>query len=139
MKNDIPTSEIEFMLLADRAEAINGKLYIMGGGWERITLAELPVARTMGLAISVVIPLDMTRPDHRLELSIEGPDDPQIISSSTIGFARESPPQHKRGRAIFGIEITAGLRAPGAHRLIAILDDGARREAEFTVEVTSNT
>ena len=35
--------EIDFLLLADKAEILNGKLYMMGGAWDRIHLKETEV------------------------------------------------------------------------------------------------
>ena len=55
------------MLLCDYAEVINGKLYIMGGGW---TLCP-PGPRNMALAIRVLVPWDETNVKHRLVLMLQ--------------------------------------------------------------------
>jgi hypothetical protein len=33
---------IGFVLLSDHSEAVNGKLYLIGGGWNVLRLPELP-------------------------------------------------------------------------------------------------
>ena len=32
------TTSIEWLILADAAEVVGGKLYLMGGGWDRLTV-----------------------------------------------------------------------------------------------------
>ena len=34
--------EIGFLMLSDHSEAVNGKLYMVGGGWNVLRLPELP-------------------------------------------------------------------------------------------------
>ncbi len=53
--------EIEWLILADAAEIVNGKLYMMGGGWNRITAnSELPLTKSFGISISVTVPWSHT-------------------------------------------------------------------------------
>jgi hypothetical protein len=57
-------TEIEVtMLLCDAAQSVGGKLYILGGGWSRLT-ADQPVP--MSLAIRVAVPWDRT--DEKIRL-----------------------------------------------------------------------
>jgi hypothetical protein len=53
------------MMLADHAEAINGKLYIMGGGWSLTG----PHPCQSALAIKIEVPWNDT--NHRHELKVE--------------------------------------------------------------------
>ena len=54
------------MMLCDAAQAVDGKLYILGGGWNTIGADPAPTA----IAMYVEIPWDMTNMKHawRLEL-----------------------------------------------------------------------
>ena len=60
------------LLLCDFAESLNGKLYIMGGGWTRLNLAptqgDIPTTADMGLAAIIGIPWGRT--NERLRMSI---------------------------------------------------------------------
>ena len=47
---DLGSPEIEWLILADEAELVNGKLYMMGGGWDRITAQVLPWQQHMAVA-----------------------------------------------------------------------------------------
>lgn len=58
------------MLLADSAQEVNGKLYVLGGGWS-VTGPDLP---PMGLAIKLDVPwLEVGRP-HTFRLSLVDAD-----------------------------------------------------------------
>jgi len=55
------------LLLSDYAEAINGKLYIMGGGW---TICR-PGLRNMSVAIRVFVPWVDANAKHKLTLILQ--------------------------------------------------------------------
>src|SRR5688572_26750900 len=46
---------IEFAVMADRAEHLNGKLYMAGGCWDRITVRGEQHAAILSLAVSVLV------------------------------------------------------------------------------------
>lgn len=127
------TPHIDFLVLADRAEAVNGKLYMMGGGWDRLTPGKLPAAHTLGIALGVVIPVGTPQMDHRLDLSIDGPAKPEL-SPSAIQFSRQNPPASMPGRAVFGLEASIVLRAPGVYRIRVTIDGAGAKQVEFNVE-----
>lgn len=54
------------VLLADAAEAVNGKLYILGGGWSITGPAPVPFA----LAIKIDVPWDRANEQHILKVSL---------------------------------------------------------------------
>jgi hypothetical protein len=55
-----------FVMLADFAEEINGKLYVMGGGWSRVVMATPNVS--MSLTGKVFVPWDQA--NRRMPLSV---------------------------------------------------------------------
>lgn len=58
------------LLLADWAQALNGKLYIMGGGWSVTN----PEPGPMAIAIKVEVPWDQANTEHTLQLRLEDSD-----------------------------------------------------------------
>ena len=58
------------LILCDYAEAISGKLYIMGGGW---TIC-LPGPRNLALAIKVLVPWDKANEKHELKVMLQDGD-----------------------------------------------------------------
>lgn len=70
------------MLLADHAEAINGKLYIMGGGWSLTGPQPCPSA----LAIKIEVPWNATNRKHELKVELlDGDYRPVVVPTPTGG------------------------------------------------------
>jgi hypothetical protein len=91
------------LLLADSAQAVAGKLYILGGGWSIIG----PEPSPMALAVKIEVPWDETNKKHEIRLELvdsdghgfvpEGQDEPIVISA---GFEVGRPPGVKVGTPI---------------------------------------
>jgi Family of unknown function (DUF6941) len=58
------------LLLADSAQAVNGKLYVLGGGWSITGPAPSPMA----LAIKIDLPWDRANMKHRWKLELVDSD-----------------------------------------------------------------
>lgn len=52
------------LMLADSAQAVGGKLYILGGGWSITDATNI----TMSIAIKIEVPWDKTNVSHKLKL-----------------------------------------------------------------------
>src|SRR5438094_441538 len=87
--NETPTEpRIEFLMLADRAEAINGKLYIMGGAWDRITILDRAQPTAMSLALSISVPWHAANRPYIVQIIIEDGDGHPLMqteASFTVG------------------------------------------------------
>jgi hypothetical protein len=83
------------MLLCDFAEAMNGKLYIMGGGWTDLH-GDSPV--TCAVAIRLDVPWDQANQQHSLSVELHGEDgepqsDPEGTPIQLVGkFVTGRPP-----------------------------------------------
>ena len=62
------------LMLADSAEAVNGKLYILGGGWSIIDATNI----TMSIAIKIEVPWDKTNVSHNLKLVLLTEDEQPV-------------------------------------------------------------
>ncbi|KRB38814.1 DUF6941 family protein [Microbacterium sp. Root180] len=68
-----------FVILCDFAEAINGKLYIQGGGWSRLTaLPGLPV--TLTLAGQILLPWDDANRRRSLVIQLFNEDGQEVYA-----------------------------------------------------------
>ena len=128
---------IDFVLLADRAEAINGKLYVMGGGWDRLWLTEFPKAFVASIAIGVIVPWSATHTDHRLCVLVVTADETEIANAQ-VTFAAGASPQMKRGesqRILVAFTMSPTFPGPGTYKVKALIDDDEdhRRETVFYV------
>ena len=88
------------LLLCDYAEAINGKLYIMGGGW---TICP-PGPRFMAVAVRVNVPWAQTNAKHQIALMLQDAEgnqlelgEPPLPVSRTGEFEVGRPPGIPQG------------------------------------------
>ena len=77
--------ELGFLLLADYSEAVNGKLYLTGGGWNVLRLPELPHEWSFHIGLGIDVAWHETNSPPRADRDDPGP---RRASSS----ARASPP-----------------------------------------------
>lgn len=87
------------MLLADAAQEVNGKLYILGGGWS-VTGPDVP---PMSLAIKLDVPWSEANVPHRFEMVLVDTD------GRTISTGGEGPDVRVDGT--FEVGRPAGLPA----------------------------
>lgn len=69
------------MLLADSAQAINSKLYILGGGWSIIDPDGAPIA----IAIKIEVPWNEANIRHKLRLELVDQDGRQVTVPTPMG------------------------------------------------------
>ena len=128
---------IEFMFLADRAEAINGKLYVMGGCWDRVEVAGLPMTYPLAIALRVVVATDDPLEEHVLNLDITGPGEARLATRG-IRFTRQSAPVPGGSQGIvIGAPTVAFLTESGHFEIGASVDGGRRATTGFDVVLTT--
>lgn len=66
--------QLDFLILADRAEAINGKLYMVGGGFDRVAVAEVPGTVVYDVALGFMVGYAETNEAHEFSLAMEDAD-----------------------------------------------------------------
>jgi len=69
------------MMLADSAQAIDNKLYILGGGWTLTGPQPAPSA----IALYIKVPWDEANRRHRLRLELVDPDGAAILFDTPEG------------------------------------------------------
>ena len=124
---------IDMLLLADWAEAINGKLYIQGGGWERRVVAPGQMA-AFSVAASIVIPWNFTNQQHEFTVSIEDEDGSRVLSSLTGNTTVGRPPDARPGqnfRVAMAVQFAGLQLEPGDYRVVMSVNGEASRSASF--------
>jgi hypothetical protein len=90
------------MILADAAQAVGGKLFILGGGWSIMGWPPGPSA----MAIKLDVPWDQTNQRHQLRLALYDADGGVVTDEEGNGVVVEGdfevgrPPGIKPGTAI---------------------------------------
>lgn len=126
--------DIEFLILADLAEVVNNKLYMMGGGWNHIQRPASvggagPPPSVFSVAISVLVGWNETNQKHNLRLTIEDGDATQCLAEMKADFEVGRPPGIPPGsdqRALLAISASVTFPSPGVYRVLAAMGERSR-------------
>lgn len=132
------------MLLADSAQAVNGKLYILGGGWS-ITG---PDPTVMAIVIKIEVPWDEANKRHKLELALLNADGQPVMVPTPTGdrpvelsgeFEVGRPPGLKPGTPLdFPVALNIGpLPLPPDARYVWRLSIDGKSEEDWQVAFTT--
>jgi hypothetical protein len=126
--------EIDFLILSDHAEAVNGKLYLMGGGWDRRAVADFRLPQAFSVSVGVLIPWSQTNRSIPLTISLTDADGqpiaPPFQSQIVVGRPVNATPGQKL-RYMLTINFQMVLPKPGAYVVEAALLDAASRRVTF--------
>ncbi len=138
-KDDLATDqvEIEFLMVADWAETINGKLYIQGAGWDR--RLKLPKDRPdtgFAIAAGFLVPWHLTNQRHQFSLAFETGDGGQIGPPITGGFNMGRPAKALPGqkfRTTIAARISVALPDLGAYDVKLVVNNSLTKVTTFYV------
>jgi hypothetical protein len=117
----------EFLLLADAAESVNGKIYIMGGGASRHFVQKgwtAPIQLRGDIALGVLVDWHETNNRHEMTVRVVDEDEGMHITAE-IEFETGRPPGAKPGqefRNLIAIKGPFPLPKPGAYKIVLTLD-----------------
>lgn len=91
--------KLNAFFLADHAEAVNGKLYVTGGCWDRIFAVKLPTVHPhLSVVVSILVPWQATNEKHGLELALVDADGNSTLPGKIGGeFELGRPPGWRPG------------------------------------------
>ena len=127
--------EIDFLLLADRAETVNGKLYAMGAAWDRIGVATFGQPISISVAIAVLVPWTATNQNHVVTLTIRDADGAPIDFRVEANFIAGRPAAlvGETQRVLLAIPVAnVVLPHPGAYVLAAAINGAEMKTVRFT-------
>lgn len=87
--------EIDYLVLAEHAEVTGNKLYLMGGGWDTMTVAEAPANVRLTLAAGVRVEWDETNAPVPLLVRVDDEDAQEIFrleGQMNVGRPPHLPP-----------------------------------------------
>lgn len=96
-------------MLADAAQIVNGKLYVLGGGWDTLVVSgPFPVNRPCGLAIAFRIPEQGSTQRKTARIQVIDQEGTSTIATSDIQF-QSSRPIGDDGVLPQRVQLAAGL------------------------------
>jgi len=116
---------IEWLILADSAQIVGNKLFLLGGGWDVLTVASgFPVQQRCAVAASYRVPWNETNERHNVEIEV-GDDDGQVLAKVggqvEVGRPAGIAPGTDQ-RAQLAAEISLNLEKEGAYAVIARIE-----------------
>lgn len=124
------------MLLADAAQSVGGKLYVLGGGWS----VTGPQPQSSAIALYIKVPWDRANTRHQMLLELLDLDGEPVLIDTPVGqqalrleneFEIGRPPGIKPGTALdMALALTIGALplTPGGAYVWRLSIDGETRE-----------
>jgi hypothetical protein len=128
---------LDFLILADKAEAVGGKLYLMGGGFDRVGLSQLPGSAQLDVALGILVGYNETNQQHSFELRCEDADNGEVFPAVQGSFEVGRPPGMGVGneqRAIIVLRGPFPMKAAGDYSWVVSLDGERQPATRFRVE-----
>ena len=131
--------EIEYVTMANHAEAINGLLYLQGAGWTDVRTSEGPDGNLstihLGIGLSILVGWNETNTSYPLDFALlhEDGGDPILAGQGQIEAGR--PPGVPPGgdlRSVIAIGADVVFPRPGGYEFRATLD-GKTKSVSFRV------
>lgn len=128
--------DVEWLILADAAQVVGSKLYVIGGGWERMTVnSSFPLQQRCAVALAVRVPWNSTNQRHNFEIEIADED------GSSVGklggqFEVGRPAGIRPGqdqRIQLATDFILPLEKPGGFFIVARIEGQEMRRIAFYV------
>lgn len=116
---DLPDDRVtlEWLILADAAQMCGNKLFLLGGGWDVLTVnSSFPVDQQLAIAAAFRVPWNTTNHPHNVEIDIVNEDRGETpVAQMAVQFevgrpARLPPGTFQRAQ----VAATVGLRVEAA-------------------------
>src|SRR5579871_5741921 len=84
---------IDFMMLADGAQAVGGKLYVLGGAWSNLLVPVLPgpPPAPFSVALGITVPYTLTNRRFSFTLELADEDGQRVGDPLTFEFEAGRP------------------------------------------------
>lgn len=128
--------DVEWIILADGAEVVNNKLYLLGGGWDRLAVTNgFPAQQPVAVAIAFKVPWLETNQQHTIEIEIDDQDGREIFKVSGQVEVGRPPglPHGQAQRVQFAIRLELPLDHPGTYVIVTRIEEHEARRVQFDV------
>ena len=114
--------QIHALMLADSAQAVDGKLFILGGAWNMLRFAEFPAQLLLGIAVAIDVDWSETTERHHLEIHFEDPQGRPMDPRIGADFDALPPPGAIPGaslRIVLAVNGPIMIPEPGMYAAVA--------------------
>lgn len=126
--------QIHSLMLADSAQAVDGKLYILGGAWNVLRFPEFPAQLMVGIAVAIDVDWNETNQRHHLEVHFEDADGNPMQPNIGADFEAGRPPGAVAGvdlRIVFAVNGPLVIPAAGSYAAVASIGGAELARSRF--------
>lgn len=131
---------VDFALLADAVQVLQGKLYVLGGGWNTLFVAGFPARHpSLGVGLRVHVPWSWTDRSIRIGIDLQDEDGARVLPGPAISqTVKVSRPQGMPDGSdvVLARSFTFSnlvFPRPGGYSFVISLDDEPADRLRFTV------
>ena len=128
--------DVEWIILADAAEVVNNKLYLIGGGWETLTInSDPPLLHPCSVAVAFSVPWNETDQRHTMELSVDDQDGMQLAKVEGQVEVGKPPgiPLGKAQRVQMAIRMGLPVQKLGTHVITIRVEGRDAKRVPFNI------
>ena len=125
---------IHALMLADSAQAVDGKLYILGGAWNVLRFPEFPAQLIVGIAVAIDVTWNETNRRHHLDVHFEDADGKPMDPRIGADFEAGRPPGAVAGadlRIVFAVNGPLTIAEAGSYAAVASVGGQELARATF--------
>lgn len=127
---------VEWIIMADSAEVVNGKLYLMGGGWDRLIVNQpFPFQQVISIAVSFSVGWDETNIRQPMEIRIEDMEGKQLArvnGNIEAGRPRGITPG-KSQRVQLAFKLPLRIEKPDSFSVTAYINEEMAGRTSFSI------
>ena len=131
----VERTSIDYLITGDFTEVVNGKLYIMGGGWDRFAPPAYPAQLRLGIATAIRVPyLEANIPHHFAVVLTKGDGGEIFRVEGDLETGRSPGSRGESSLVPFAANVISNLEGPQDLELIASVGESTRRLSIRAVE-----
>jgi len=134
--------EVEWLILADAAQVVGGKLFLLGGGWETLMVASgFPTQQHAAVAASFRVPWNETNQRHYIQVEVvdeAGNEALRLQAQVEVGRPAGVPGGCDQ-RAQIALNGIVPIKRPGTYVVIARVEGVEQKRVAFRVIAASTS
>lgn len=127
----------EWIILADAATVVGSKLYLLGGGWDRLVVnTAFPVKQPCAIAVSFRVPWAETNARHQFSLEVQDEDSKALLQAGghfEVGRPAGIPAGQSQ-RFQFAITATLEFKNFGTYAILTRIENEEVGRTTFSVD-----
>ncbi|HKV54857.1 MAG TPA: hypothetical protein VJN94_09455 [Candidatus Binataceae bacterium] len=111
---------IDFLFVADAAEAIGGKIFVLGGGWDVCRSPIYPALNRLAIVAAIMFNADEVAKTHRGRLSVSEVNGHDLIPPAEFEVHADRGadlPSNADARSLLALNLNLQIPGPGAYEV----------------------